>query len=648
MAAASKKNKFKINPVAPPVASPPSLSKKTIFLSLALLVVVGLAVYANALSGKLLWDDETLIVENPYIQNVKYLPKVLCEPIGAGTGRADSYYRPVQMASYMLDYAVWRLNPFGFHLTSALLHVLAGICFWWLSVTLFGSLRLALWAGLLFTVHPIHTEAVAYVAGRADSLVAIFSLLCCIFYVARFKKPTAVTYVLMLLSFLLALLARENSLVFPAILLLLHYISQKKFRPLDWFSLLACGVVFSVARLSLLPTTISHTVIDTPLGVRLCGFFVALARYVRLMLFPYPLHMEYAKEAFSMAHPEAWFGLVLLIGSGYIIFSRRKNDRFSVFCLGWFFIALLPFANIYPIKTYMAEHWLYMPSMGIFLLMAKGLMSLGERFKKKNIGIYALAALLTIYSVLTVRQNTFWKSAIDLFTMTMRYSPRSLQAYVNLGLAWGRAGNEDKAKYYYEEALKLNDNSAEAHNNLANIYLRRGLYEEAIRHGRRAIAVEPRYAQAYYNLGNVYVAMERPQEAVELFGKAIRMLPDTVWPYNNLGVQYYQLGQKDIAIQLFKKIIEIKPDYAPAYNNLANVYKDLKKLDEAIGLYQKTLELDPGFFMAYYNLGLMYQASGRLSEALGMFRKALKFNPGYEAAEKSLAEVSAALQNPRE
>ena len=160
----------------------PADKKFSSLLPLILITVLGFAVYGNAINGAFLWDDQLLIKDNQYIRDYSYLGQIFSSDTEAGAGEQSGFWRPIQIFTYTIEYSLWQLNASGYHLTNIILHILVALSVFWLVNILFDNQRLALFTGLLFVAHPIHTGAVAYISGRADSLAALFMLLCFVFY----------------------------------------------------------------------------------------------------------------------------------------------------------------------------------------------------------------------------------------------------------------------------------------------------------------------------------------------------------------------------------------------------------------------------------------------------------------------------------
>ena len=203
---------------------------KFALFSAALIAGVGFLIYANSLGGDFLWDDYHLVKRNAYIRDFSNIPRIFTEHVGGGAKRKYHFYRPLQILSYAFDYAIWKGDVRGYRLTNVFLHILAALCVAWLALTLSGDRPLSLLAGLLFVTHPLHTEAVAYISGRADPLAAIFILLAVILYIKNIDLSRQSYDILTALMYGAALLSRESALALPLLLLVYHFAFGKKIR----------------------------------------------------------------------------------------------------------------------------------------------------------------------------------------------------------------------------------------------------------------------------------------------------------------------------------------------------------------------------------------------------------------------------------
>ena len=559
--------KNKKNPSFLPI-TPAPIRKNVLILFLLLIVMLGFIVYSNALGGAFIWDDEGLVKNNTTLRSFSSFPAIFTRPIGDQELRENYSYRPLQMFSYMVDYSLWKLNPLGYHLTNVILHILAAVCLLFLVNLIFGDWLLSLWSALLFTLHPIQTEAVTYISGRADSLALVCMILCLYFYIKQLQTGRMMLLFLMCISYVFALLSRESSLILPASALIYHYTFKKKIKWQPFSGLLVITFLYIFLRFSYFQAFLPHQDCPTTILQRLPGFLVAVTNYLRLLIVPFGLHMEYGNRLFSFAYPKAIIGGLIVVAS--VIYALRKRGRNPLvfFAISWFFITLLPQANLYPVNAYMAEHWLYIPSIGFFLLVAYLLRTLYNTDNLKKVAIVSIILLLTMYSLLTIKQNSYWRDPIGFYERTLEYAPQSDRVY----------------------------------SNLANLYRDRGQDAQAIMLYRKAIEIDPTIPQTYYNLGNVYRESGKNEQAIPLYEKAIELNPEYVKAYNNLALSLDSVGNSRRAIEMYKKAIALKPDYAIAHNNLAVTYYHQGEYSLAIEHCNKALALGypvhPGFLKA--------------------------------------------------
>ena len=542
------------------------------FLFIILIILLGVVVYSNSLNGEFIWDDAGLVKNNLYIRNWSGVPGIFTKNIWAGIGEESVVYRPLQMLTYTLDYSVWKLDVFGYHLTNLILHILAALALYWFISVLLNRSLLAFFSSLMFICFPAHVEAVAYISGRADSLVTIFILISFIFYLKFLQRKSTFTWVIMTLSFILALLSRENALILPALLSLYHYAFKKKLELKSLAPFLVITVGYILFRLVFMTTIFYDIPAQSSLIQRLPGFLIALTNYIRILFLPFNLHMEYGNILFSFLNFKVIFGLIII--SGLLFWGRRSKNSNPLICFSifWFLIALLPVSNLYPINSYMAEHWLYLPSIGFFLILGELFERNYAKEKMKLITLGLFICLLSGYGYLTFKQNNYWGSELYFFKRTLKYAPQSSKVYYNLGNALYSAGD-----------------------NLGGV----GMY-------LKAIQLEPRCAGAYENIGSIYISLGRNEEGIKYCQKALEINPGLFSSYYNLGNAYYNLGQKDKAMEMIRQSIKLNPFYLEAYNNLAAGYVEKGKIKEAIDLWNQCLKIDPDFTAAHFNLAVFY------------------------------------------
>ena len=346
---------------------------------LLVLVIAGFFVYLNSFPNKLFWDDDDGITNNIYIKDWAYFPKYFSENLIAGAGQISNYWRPLTLISFAIDYHVFGLDPYGYHLTNLLWHVLAA----WLIYLLFYKLSkrhwLSFWPALIFLIHPLQTEAVTYVSGRADPMAAVFVLLSLLTYVIYRQQKNKLFIGLSLLAFLGALLSKEQSIMLPALIFIVEFFfffDKSKLRESLFlflpFALMSVGYflarIFFLNFNDLLSGIDYVSGYDNSLKTRLLTFTYVFIKYLVLLFAPFNLHMAY--EVTPITSLWSWSVGLFILAVVVFIFIIKKywhKDKLLVFGFAWFLVMLLPRTNIISINRPLYEHWLYLPMAGFFL-----------------------------------------------------------------------------------------------------------------------------------------------------------------------------------------------------------------------------------------------------------------------------------------
>ena len=523
-----------------------------ILLSLIFIALAGFAVYINSLNGEFFWDDYHLIRYNTQITNWDNLTRIFTSDMGQGSTSRYNYYRPLQTLIFMTEYRLWGLDVRGYHTVNILFHILTALCLYWLSFILFKNKQLSFIAGILFAVHPVHTEAVAYISGLAGPLVASTTILCVIFYIKTLKKPAATTYFLSIIFFILALLSKENSVMLPVLLAIYHYAFRERVRFKYFSPLILLAFIYVVLRITLLKSIAIYPSWLASCWQRIPGVFVSITNYLKLLVLPLGLHMDYGKLLFYFNDARAISGIIFSISCVLYIVKRRENKLLS-FSILWFFATLLPVSSIYPLAFYMAEHFLYLPSLGFFLILAKALSS--ERIK--TLGKLLSLTIIIFYALLTMQQNVYWQNPIAFYKNSLKYTPRSIKLHNNLGQEYAALGEFEKAIDCFKKVIKIN----------------------------------PDIAEPYNNIGAMYVKTNKPEQAITYYKKAIELDRNNYIINYNLAKAYSLTGKTDDAICWYKKTLDINPSFYPAHKDLAFIYHELKMRDLALKHINKAIEL---------------------------------------------------------
>ena len=570
-----------------------------------------LFIYKNALDCGFVWDDDILVTGNSYIKSWSKLPNIFTTDAGAGAAFATRYYRPLQIGSYLIDYSLWKLNPAGYHFINVILHILTALILYGFVRIISKNEIIAFFSSLLFIAHPVNSTAITYVSGRGDPLAAIFILLSLSFYIKYLHSDNKYMYKLMLACLILALLSKENALILPLLFLLYHFTFNKRVRFDNIMPVLAVILLYILFRTTVL---LKNTELFMPgaLLKRIPGFFAAVMNYLKILIMPFHLHADYGNRFFCISNPLVISGMfisfLILI---YAVRNRKSNSLIS-FSMLWFFLTLLPTSNIYPLPFYMSEQYLYLPSIGFFIILAGGLKFIYN--KSKSLGVLILVLFLAFYSSLTIRQNKYWKDPVTLFERAYAYEKDNPRVCFNLAFQYSKIGKTKKAIALYNKALEITPNYLEARLYLASAYDLENQKDLAIEQCNKAIEIDPAEVRTYLFLANVYYGKKQYDLAIKNCREAIKRNIKSADAYFNLAFIYDEIGNKEEAINLYKKTIELNPDYAKAYNNLGILISTMGKKKEAIILFKKAIELNPNYTDALSNLILTNRDIGSKAE----------------------------------
>ncbi len=536
-----------------------------------LILIITTSVHINTLGNQFIWDDTILITPNYLIKDWKYLPDIFTTTIFQTTYGTTNFYRPLQSLSYMFDYSFWRLNPFGYHLTNVIFHLLNTLLVFVLTKFISKNKTVSFIASLLFGINAIQTETVAYISSRADLMCIFFLLLSFIAYIVYIKRLNQKNqhiqyYLLSLLSFILAILSKEIALALPLLLILFDFtfpnidstsnLEDKKNssgnnlprfsqrhdvyiriynriikRYSAFFIIFFAYILF---RLFFFKPGGPFSAIPNSFYLRFITAPKIIWSYICLLLLPLNLHME--RFILPPQSPVELIALItfIVITLGAIAKSYNRS-KIIFFGASWFFITLLPSLNLFfPLNAQMSEHWLYLPSIGFFIFIACAaeiiLNTKILKFKAAHSKIFILSVFVLIaifYSTTTIMRNKEWGDEITFFEGILKYNTgiNKCRAHSNLARIYFAKGLYDEAETEIKKALKISPQNADSLCVIGIIYGNKGLYNEAETQLKKAININPRFAEAYYNLGVTYFLMGNLEGAINIWQKLTQINP---------------------------------------------------------------------------------------------------------------------------
>lgn len=578
-----------------------------------IVAAVSCLVYFNALFNDFVYDDYQQIVENHGLRDLGNLPRVFVEDVWSFMGGGQSnYYRPLMHAMYMLNYALFGLRPWGFHLVNILFHAGVSVLVLLTSCKLLAMSRLqtsglllSFVAALLFATHPIHTEAVTWIACLPELSFTLFYLWSLYAYMGAVQDEQIVSrsrYAQSLMLFVLATLCKETALTLPLMLVVYDYSSTwDSYRPLQYIKRYVPFLTAAVLYLAMRSLVLSgFAPLKRHSGLSAYEYFINVfplfARYLEKLILPLDLKVFYVFKPISSlltTSGAVTLGVTLSFIVAAII-AARKN-RLVFFNLLIIAVPLLPVLYIPALgDNTFTERYLYLPSFGFVFLAALLIGWLIDR--KPQVAKGLLAAVLVLaafYSVATVQRNMVWKNELSLWLDAVKKEPGGATPHSQLGVAYTDLGDVAKALEQFQIALRIN----------------------------------PDFPDPYANIGLLYYKMNQVDKAIEYFHKALQLKPASPETHNNIGLAYASLGKLDQAVASFQESLRLKSGQPGVYNNLGDAYEKMGLIDKAIGEYRNALRLQANNAEAYNHMGIAFAKKRMVDEALGYFQEALRLDP---------------------
>ena len=631
----------------------------------ALVFGLVLACYWPALHGGLVWDDNAHVTR-PDLRSWTGLGRIWFDV------RATQQYYPVLHSAFWIEHRLWGDAALGYHLMNVFLHVAACCLFalvlrrlWQPNPAVERSprdraasgrvpLRAAWLAAVVFAVHPICVESVAWISEQKNTMSLVFYLLAALAYLDFDARRRRLSYGLASGFFFLALATKTVTASLPAAILVVLWwrngrLSWKRdARPLiPWFILAMMAAVVTIS--------IEHSIIgaqgakfDLSMGQRVLLAGRVIWFYLGKLAWPSDLMFIYPRWIVPAASAGWYAGLVVALAVTVTFWLVRRRTRGLL--AGWLFFvgSLFPalgFFNVYPfIFSYVADHFQYLASLGIIATVAAGVATILTRASPwVHAGGRLLCALVVAgFALMSNRQSGLYSGAENLYRQTLAQNPSCWMAHNNLGLALANIpGRIPEAIAHYEEALRLNPDLAEAHINLglalSNIP---GRLPDAISQYEAALRINPDLAEGYNHLGLALSGIPgRLPEAISNYETALRISPELAEAHNNLGVALTSVpGRLPDAISQFQAALRIDPELAGTHLNLGLALSGIPgRTPEAIAHFESALRINPDLAEAHNNLGLALSGiPGRLPEAVSHFEAALRINPDYARAHNNL------------
>ncbi len=620
----------------------------------SLLAVVTVTVFAPVgTCGYLHYDDADYITSNPQVLAGLTISGVRW---AFTTGHAGNWH-PLTWLSHMLDVQLFGPGPAGVHLVNLAFHTVNTVLLFWVLRRMTGALWRSALVAVLFALHPLHVESVAWVAERKDVLSGLFFMITLWAYTAYVQIKSVdvgrrrLRYMVALGSFALGLMSKPMLVTIPFLLLLLDYwplgrmtrgtLSSlvKEKIPFLVISAVSSVVTFLVQREARIPMVVCT------MSERIGNALVAYARYLGKTLWPVNLANPYP-------HPGQWplldvvlAGLLLAAVCSVVWWWGR---RFPFVFTGWFWFLgmLIPVIGLVQVGSQaMADRYTYLPLIGLFLALVWGAARVLAELKLPRLaGGVIVAVTLVVCGVRARDQVHYWRDSESLFGHAIAVTKSNWLAYYNLGWSADEAGRVDEALGYYRRAVEIKPTYPEAQNNIGFTLARRGQPAEAVPYFEAALRAKPGFADAGDNLGVALLQLGRKEEAIAQFEQVLQHNPNHLGALNNLGNALSAKGAWEQAVQYYETSVRLKPVQPTIQYNLGNALARLKKIDPAIDHYRRAVEQKPDYVEAHYALGMALWQNGDLEHAVAEVTEAVNCKPEDALLRLNLAKLLVAGQ----
>ncbi len=606
-------------------------NKNRNFLIGLLLLLAVLLAYIPAMQGGYIWDDPYHVSENSLLKNSDGLRRIWFEP-----GATPQYY-PLTHTSFWIEYQIWELAPFGYHLVNVLLHLLNAVLVW--RILLWLHVPGALFAAAVFALHPVHVESVAWISERKNVLSGLFYLSALSIYL-RFAlrgngiKGASATptqnsiqpsgrcykglYTLSLGLYLCALLSKTVTCSLPVVILLLLWWKRGQFR---WRDVQALIPMFMVGMVLGINTIFQEKSVVGARGAEWAFSFIdrcliagrALWFYVGKLVWPENLSFTYTRWQIDSG---LWWQYLYPLAALAVMFTlwiaRGRIGKAPIVAVLIFSVTLLPalgFIDVYPMRfSFVADHFQYLASISLIALFVSSAATAFKKYinGKFYIGLAGGLTVLVVLGVLTFNQGYIYKNVETL----------------------------------YRDTLTKNPNSWMAHNNLSIALLERGDLDGAIVHSMQALRIRPDELEIQLGFGELLKTMGKAGAAVTHYENLLKRKPRSATVNNALAAVLFQNGLVDRAIAHYMTALEIDGDFVEAHNGLGVALVQAGQVDRAIGHYRRAIQIDTGFTLAYYNLGVVLIIKGETELARDRFRSAISTDPDYAEPHYALGALS--------
>ncbi|MBF0279939.1 MAG: tetratricopeptide repeat protein [SAR324 cluster bacterium] len=585
-----------------------------------LLILIPLA-YSPVIEAGFIIDDSPFYIEDPIMNEPDGLLRIWLHRPG---DRGEWPYIPVTRSTFWLERQLGGLNLHFSHGINVVLHLTAALILW-LGLRQF-QFRGSFWIGLLFGLHPIYVQSVAWIAERKNGVAGVFFLLTVWSFLHYEKKKTGSWYGLTILLFLGAVLSKTSSIMLPVLFLFCRLYLRSSWKKTDFFHLLPfflAALGFGIFRIWVETHTYGAqgslytlSFLERLLIAGHIPFF-----YIEKLLFPFPLIFTYPKWQVDPAQILFYLPLLSLGVAGITVVWKGSSWGRPLFLgLGSFLALLFPVLSFFNIGwtrfSYVSDHWVHLPSIPLLILLVEGVIRVKDLIERRKtepariLGLGLLSLVFILLGILTWNQAGKYKNHKTLWQATLADFPNAWLAHQELGRVYMEENQFPLALQHLDQAIGLNSQSPDAYNNRGAIYSQLQQYDQAFADYKQALDLHQEFLEAYYNRGKTYAQQGNYDRAFADYNRILQLNPRYAKAYHSRGTAYAELERYQEALQDFTQALQLNPQVAETHFNQGQVYLQLQQFQQALQSYNKTLQIESRFLGAYNNRGYLHHLAG--------------------------------------
>jgi tetratricopeptide (TPR) repeat protein len=621
-------------------------------LAAGLLIITAILIYSNSFKVPLQFDDIYHITQKPAIRDISNYTKF--------SAWNNINARPLPMFTLAMNYRWGEANPTGYHVLNLILHIMTGWLVYLLTLQILSlkNLKLgprlvenrlifALLAALLFIAHPLQTQAVTYIIQRITVLATLFYLLSVYFFirgrVTQIEngdlKESGKYYLGTLIAFIFALLSKQIAVTLPLALLLVefYFIRGANGKINKQLITIFASIVGIFIIIGLAIEGLPREAEGIPRHIYLFTSLKVLVQYLQMFILPINQNLDHDIVAsVSIFGLKEIGSLAILGGLIYLAYRLFKSNPLISFGIAWFFVTLLIEQSIIPIKDFMFEHRVYLPSFGLILASLSALFTYLPAVNWRNRmvpgAIFLTVFLILISGIASNARNKVWQSDLDLWSDVVKKSPNKARPYLWQGIAYSNRGRFEEAKASIDKSIELLPNFPMAYYNRGNVYKDLGDFKKSLQDYNKAIELDSAYTIAYFNRGVVKSKIRRYKSAIEDYNVTLEYDPDNTNALYNRGNAYRNLRKYKQAIEDYTRAIEINPSYTLAIFNRGLSKAGMKQHLQAVQDFDLALRLDQNNHLIYNGKGVSLYQLGRHQESIANYDAALRVKPDFGQA----------------